>query len=236
MMRYLVRFLLLVTALLAVASGNAWLESRSVGLYQFSGGYQRVDLKALGDFTLDPERGTISDVPARFRELDGRRIEADGFMWDVTATGNRVRRFQFVYEIRSSFGRPPLVQERIFATVPRWRGIAYLPDLCRLYGTLHVNVVHDASGVVTSVFTMDVEPADDADTVIPKTSPEAVLTLSWEAGAIGWLLVGICVAATKHTQSSNRKQGCCPVCGHDLRATPNRCPECGTDAARASEA
>jgi hypothetical protein len=45
----------------------------------------------------------------------------------------------------------------------------------------------------------------------------------WCYAAVG-LLMGLHVA----TLRPERRPGVCEVCGYDLRATPDRCPECGT--------
>jgi hypothetical protein len=46
------------------------------------------------------------------------------------------------------------------------------------------------------------------------------------------LLVGVCLAAVYRRYRARARWmrcGCCPNCGYDLRATPQRCPECGRE-------
>jgi hypothetical protein len=55
-----------------------------------------------------------------------------------------------------------------------------------------------------------------------------------------WPLVIVCAllpirSAIRWTPRKRRiKRGLCPACGYDLRATPERCPECGSTAERSS--
>ena len=44
--------------------------------------------------------------------------------------------------------------------------------------------------------------------------------------AIAFALGGLCIA-TLGWRKRRTETGLCPACGYDLRATPERCPECG---------
>ena len=126
------------------------------------GDYKKVDLKALGFFQFDQNNGTIADVPNAFRKLDGQRVMLEGFMWTPSSAA-RVKDFQFVYNVnKCCFSGPPLVQERVFVHIPNGKSLPLISDYVRVVGTLHVDVKKNEDGVITSVYTMDLEKADRA--------------------------------------------------------------------------
>ena len=136
--------------------------------YLFNGGvedhgnYKVVDLKALGNFNFDQAAGGINDVPAHFRKLDGECVQLTGFMWSPSSAA-QLKDFQFVYNVaKCCFNGPPLVQERVFAHIlPGSRPLPYVDNYVKLTGVIHVDVKKQ-DGVITSVYTLDVEKFEKA--------------------------------------------------------------------------
>lgn len=130
------------------------------GIEKVAGGYH-VDLKALGNFPFNDQTGTVADIPKQFRDLDGKQVTLEGFVYNPNAASDRVNQFQFVYNIaKCCFGGPPQVQERVFAVVPG-EGI-YDPGMytmVQLSGVLQVQVVKDDAGKASSVYTLKVNGA-----------------------------------------------------------------------------
>ena len=130
------------------------------GVERVAGGYH-VDLKALGDFPFNAETGTVENVPERYRQLDGKKVTLEGFVYADTSAGDRVQTFQFVYNIQKCcFGGPPKVQERVFA-IARNKPVDNSSVEVSLTGTLHVKVVRPPDGgEAVAVYTMDVDHMD----------------------------------------------------------------------------
>ncbi len=118
-----------------------------------------VDLKALGNFPFNDENGRVADVPKRFRDLDGKQVTLEGFMYCGSSAADRVPDCQFVYSIsKCCFGGPPLVQERVFGVAPRG-GAMYnygTQQMIRLTGRMHVQVTKDPGGKISSIYKLDV--------------------------------------------------------------------------------
>ena len=158
--------------------------------------YQDVDLKSLGNFPLDKSSARDEDIPARFRALDGRRVSVEGFMMPVGPSwGPWVDRFRIVCDLNHPFRRrPPLVQERVFATARPKVPLYSSNELLQMRGVLHVRLERDAAGRIQSVYRMDVKsvtPIGSATgTAGTFTSLLGRLT-KWNALAATYLLLGL---------------------------------------------
>ena len=138
------------------------ISEQVTGGIHHSGGYIETNLKAMGNFTFDGNNGTIEDVPAQWRALDGKKLSLVGEIYAENEAGNEIHHFQLVYSIaKCCFGGPPKVQERIFCEVPDGKSISYEGGFYNVKGTLHVSVKKEG-GAVSSVYTLDVESATPA--------------------------------------------------------------------------
>lgn len=138
------------------------ISEQVTGGIHHSGGYIETNLKAMGNFNFDGNNGTIEDVPAQWRALDGKKLSLEGEIWAPNEASDEIHNFELVYSIaKCCFGGPPKVQERIYCKVPEGKSISYEGGVANVKGTLHVSVKKEG-GAVTSVYTMEVESVTPA--------------------------------------------------------------------------
>jgi hypothetical protein len=131
------------------------------GISQRADGVTDVDLKFMSTFTLDQNIGKETDIPERFRALNGKKVSLIGEMYAPNASGNAVGQFDLVYSIaKCCFSGPPLVQHFVKST-PAKPGAAmpFYSGLVRCTGTLHVGITRD-EGKLTSVYRLTVDSID----------------------------------------------------------------------------
>jgi hypothetical protein len=154
------RLLLFIAVVGLPLVGVSWLLVRGLvtkGI-TWHGDYAEVDLKALGNFPFNASNGTSDDVPARWRALDGKKVELTGFMFSPQSAGGQGTEFQFVYNVsKCCFNGPPLVQERVYAHSRADMPIYSMYDCAKIVGILHVRVKRLKDGSIHSVFDMDVQ-------------------------------------------------------------------------------
>ena len=135
------------------------------------------------------------------------------------------------------------------AVVALWVRSYFVRDMLYVPFGGRTAVIQSASG---QLFTIVMRLSDEARwSRYPESTPSvpsragALLRVSWDvrAGlpsnyliAPHWLAAALATlpagvgAFLRRRSRRHMRTGACPSCGYDLRATPSRCPECGTEA------
>jgi len=133
------------------------------GIKKLQDGYTQVDLKAMSTFTFDQSDGAITDVPEKWRALNGKPVVLYGEMWQAQNADNELDHFDLCYSIaKCCFNGPPQVQHFVKSKVKAGtKNVGYYDGRVRVAGVLHVNVQKEA-GKVASVYQLEVESVEPA--------------------------------------------------------------------------
>jgi hypothetical protein len=142
-----------------------WLDELITGGVHNYGSYTEVDLKAMSTFDMDLVNGTIEDVPARFRALEGKEVLMIGEMWSPNMAGDDdLNNFTLVYSrAKCCYNGPPLPQCAVDASVIKGKHAVYTDLPVKVWGKLHVEVTRAPGGVITAVYHVVVERLEAID-------------------------------------------------------------------------
>ncbi len=167
----------------------------------------------------DRENPKLVDIPPPMRALDGTDVVVEGWMLPMDQAEHSRK---FAITPPPQLGEfdmtlPPEVYQCVVANSQQ--GVDYIPDRVRVYGRLHVRLQY-TEDLLESVFDLDADRVEYADPGPVARWPVGVVlgTGSIAAATLGWLFF---------RKRGRLLAGCCIACGYDLRATPDRCPECG---------
>ncbi|MGN6505807.1 MAG: hypothetical protein ACTHM6_09605 [Tepidisphaeraceae bacterium] len=130
------------------------------GINVRSDGYTEVNLKAISLFPFDQQMGQTSDIPERFRALDGKKVIMVGEIWAHDAAGDALDDFDLCYSIaKCCFSGPPQVQHFVKSKTEAGP-MPYYNGLVRVKGTFKVGVTRDKDQKITAVYHLLVDSVE----------------------------------------------------------------------------
>lgn len=162
------RVLVLAGVMLLFIGGPffVWARQALSGGIVNHGNYLEVNLKAMSSFDLDQVNGRVTDVPMKFRNLEGKRVALVGEMWAPRDAGDgSLSYFQLVYsKTKCCFNGPPLAQHFVDGNVVPGTTVYYNSNgMVRVWGTLHIRFRRDEGpgSVIKAIYAVDVDKVED---------------------------------------------------------------------------
>lgn len=110
-----------------------------------------LEIKQLGNFEYDPEKG--GNIPADVLKMNGATVRLHGFMIPMDQAEN-ISQFALVPSLFACcYGQPPQIQHTIVVNCPKGKAVSYFSDEIVVTGTLTVKEKRD-DGFIVSVFEM----------------------------------------------------------------------------------